>query len=122
MEGESGETRLCGRESWIGFSTEVGANEREFSKASGRSYAPGGAVLLLGLPCGVWAGLMKPLLAFLVGVEGRAESRAALSLPDWKKLDMKLVIVAVGDDTTKPSRKSTNKVTRIAKDRMRAFA
>lgn len=62
-----------------------------WSKAEGRSWAPGGTVFLLGLPWGVLVGSMK-LLCLLPGVEGRAGMSAALEAPG-KKLDMKLAIV-----------------------------
>ena len=63
------------------------------SNAAGKSWAPGGTVFLLGLPWGVLVGLRK--LLFFDGVEGREFESADLSLPDWKKFDMKLAIASV---------------------------
>lgn len=66
-----------------------------FSNAVGKSLAPGGTVLLLGLPCGVLVGLRK-LLVVLVGVVGRTGvSSVDLSLPLGKKLDMKLAMMSI---------------------------
>ena len=47
----------------------VGVIFIEFSKATGRSIAPGGFRLLPGLPCGVDTGVMK---LFRLGVPGRS--------------------------------------------------
>lgn len=51
------------------FVGDDGASFIAFSNTFGRSMAPGGCLLLLGLPWGVWGGLVKP---YLVGVEGRS--------------------------------------------------
>lgn len=45
----------------------VGVSFIALSKAEGRSFAPGGATFLLGLPCGVETGEIQ---LFLEGVEG----------------------------------------------------
>lgn len=84
----------------MGLSRVVAAlSFRWLSKAWGSSRAPGGAVLLLGLPFGVLAGSMK---LFLMGVEGRPRSSLLLlglglvllpSLPPPEStLDMKLAM------------------------------
>lgn len=85
----------------MGLSRVVAAlSFKWLSKAWGNSRAPGGAVLLLGLPLGVLAGSMK--LFLLIGVEGRPRSSLLLlalalellaSLPPLESmLDMKLAM------------------------------
>lgn len=59
----------CDRPPFVGLPKPPGASFMAFSKATGRSTAPGGALFLLGLPCGVWTGVMK---LFLEGVLGRS--------------------------------------------------
>jgi len=54
---------------FVGLPKPAGFSFMAFSKATGRSTAPGGALFLLGLPCGVETGVMK---LFLVGVFGRS--------------------------------------------------
>src|SRR3954451_24107431 len=70
LPGDNGAT-LCGRLSFTGVSKALGGLIFMPCKATGSSLAPGGTVLLLGLPCGVLAGVMK---LFRVGVEGRAST------------------------------------------------
>lgn len=66
---ESDNPALFGDFGWP-FDGDIGANFIAFSKALGRSFAPGGNCFLLGLPEGVCVGLVKP---FCVGVEGRSK-------------------------------------------------
>lgn len=54
---------------FVGLPKPAGVSFIAFSKATGKSTAPGGALFLLGLPCGVWTGVMK---LFLDGVLGRS--------------------------------------------------
>ena len=65
------------------------------SKVVAKSLAPGGAVFLLGLPCGVLVGLIKLLVA--LGVAGRDAALSVwdLSLVPGNRLDMKLAIVVI---------------------------
>lgn len=78
----------------MGLSRTLELSFKWLSRACGRSCAPGGNVLLLGLPCGVLAGSMK---LFLTGVDGRPRSSLLLfSLaPGEKMFDMKLAIVVL---------------------------
>ncbi len=57
----------CDRPTFVGVPKPVGVIFIAFSKATGKSNAPGGARFLLGLPCGVATGVVK---LFLVGVPG----------------------------------------------------
>lgn len=83
----------CGRPSLMGVSKTLELSFRWLSIAWGRSFAPGGSVLLLGLPMGVLGGSIK---VFLTGVEGRPRSiLLTLSLPPLANmLDLKLDILS----------------------------
>lgn len=85
----------CGRPSLMGVSKTLELSFRWLSMACGRSFAPGGSVLLLGLPMGVLGGSIK---VFLTGVEGRPRSiLLTLSLPPLANmLDLKLDILSDG--------------------------
>lgn len=67
LPGDNG-VPACDRPSFVGLpNVDVGLIFIAFSKANGRSLAPGGFRFLLGLPCGVDTGVMK---LFLLGVFG----------------------------------------------------
>lgn len=70
LPGDNGVPEPCWRPSLFGLPKVVGVSFIELSKAAGRSLAPGGFRFLLGLPVGVWTGVMK---LFLLGVLGRSE-------------------------------------------------
>jgi hypothetical protein len=71
----------------------LGAASFTLSMDTGSSFAPGGAVFLLGLPCGVLMGVVKLFAAVpLIGVVGRS-SALSCCFPLGKKLDMKLAMV-----------------------------
>jgi hypothetical protein len=89
LPGDSGATTLCGRLSFTGVSKALGGLIFMPWRATGSSLAPGGTVLLLGLPCGVLAGVMKLLR---VGVEGRASVLSCFP-PPGNRLAMKLAMV-----------------------------
>ena len=61
-------TASCCRPALVGL---LGSSRMAFSKTFGSSFAPGGNLFLLGLPCGVVYGVVKSLL---VGVAGLAYS------------------------------------------------
>lgn len=66
-----------------------------FSKALGRSCAPGGFCFLLGLPWGVEMGVMKLLPVGVLGLSFWLERGTSSCLPPWlegNKLVMKLDI------------------------------
>jgi hypothetical protein len=64
--GDSGVT-AC-RPSFVGLPSADVLSFMAFSKAVGRSFAPGGFCFLLGLPCGVDAGVMKLLRLGVFGL------------------------------------------------------
>ena len=91
--GDKGVATPCGRLSLTGLSSTLAVVSFMLSMATGSSFAPGGTVFLLGLPCGVLTGVVKLLaLLPLVGVVGRP-SFFSCCFPPGKKLDMKLAIL-----------------------------
>lgn len=100
VAGANGLPLVLGR-SLIGLSRALALSFRAFSKAVGSSWAPGGIVLLLGLPCGVETGSMKAFLVVL-GVSGRSSAADLASLAPCDEgniLEMKLAIAGVIDQT-----------------------
>lgn len=82
-----------GRLSLTGLSKMLVAESFMLSMDVGSSFAPGGTVFLLGLPCGVLMGVVKLFATDpLVGVVGRS-SGLSCCFPLGKKLDMKLAMV-----------------------------
>ena len=64
----------------------VGISFMALEKTSGRSKAPGGACLLLGLPCGVCAGEMKASFSAWNIVSRRARDLECFNdHPTWKR-------------------------------------
>ena len=59
---------MAGRPIFVGLPELAGASFKAFSKAIGRSLAPGGFDFLLGLPCGVETGVMKLLRFGVLGL------------------------------------------------------
>ena len=83
-----------GRLSLTGLSKMLVAESFMLSMEVGSSFAPGGTVFLLGLPCGVLTGVVKLFGAVpLVGVVGRSSVLLSVCFPPGKKLDMKLAIL-----------------------------
>lgn len=58
----------CERPPFVGLPKPAGDIFMAFSKATGRSVAPGGFRFLLGLPCGVETGVMKLLRIGVLGL------------------------------------------------------
>jgi hypothetical protein len=79
--GDSGVSPPCWQLNLVGLPKVAGANFKALSKATGRSIAPGGLRLLLGLPCGVCTGVIK---LFLVGVLGRSLKVSFWSPRVWR--------------------------------------
>lgn len=92
LPGDNGAATLCGRPSLTGLSRMPmpggAASFRPSKAAVGRSWAPGGTVRLLGLPCGVLTGVVKLVL---IGVEGRLSC-----FPPGNRLAMKLAMAVSG--------------------------
>jgi len=73
LPGDNG-VPACERPPFVGEPKVFVVSFIEFSKAVGRSLAPGGFCFLLGLPCGVDTGVMKLFLFGVLGLSGLKDS------------------------------------------------